>query len=98
MIEQFFENTKYYSYPQNSDFNDFPIEYQYRLFSGQTIYHLADNEVEILEVGPIMRSLDKIRYKFNPWYSDFNYLPFDGDERLIARRKLYHINDHIVFK
>ena len=36
-------------------------------------------------------------YENNPWNSYFDDLPFDGDERLIARRRLYRINDDIIF-
>ena len=35
-------------------------------------------------------------YKSNPQNSNFNDLPFDGDERLITKRQIYHINDNIA--
>ena len=35
-------------------------------------------------------------YKSNNQNADFDYLPFDGDESLITRRLIYHINDDIV--
>ena len=37
-------------------------------------------------------------YTFYPLNANFNDLPFDGFERLIIRRKLYHIYDHIAFR
>ena len=40
--------------------------------------------------------LDKKIYKSNNWNANFDDLPFDDDESLIARRKLYRINDIIV--
>ena len=35
-------------------------------------------------------------YEGNPQSSDFGDLPFDGDERLITRQRIYCINDDIV--
>ena len=35
-------------------------------------------------------------YNNSPRNSDFNDLPFDVDERLISRRKVYRINDDII--
>ena len=32
LIKQYFENIKEYSYPQNFDLNDLPIEYKQMLF------------------------------------------------------------------
>ena len=34
--------------------------------------------------------------EINPQYSNFNDLPFDGDQRLITIRLIYRINDDIV--
>ena len=89
---------KYGSYPQNADFDDLPIEYKQRLFTEQPIYCLTDNIVERLKVGSIKRSLDNKRYEGNNHNADFDYVPFDGDERLIPRRPIYCMNDDIVFR
>ena len=35
-------------------------------------------------------------YESNLWSPNFNYLPFDGDQSLIDRRQIYHVNDYIV--
>ena len=35
-------------------------------------------------------------YESNPQNHDFYYLPFDGDEMLIARRWIYRIYDYII--
>ena len=103
MIERSFENIKYVSYPQNDDFDDLSIEYKQRLSIEWQIDCLTGNNVERLKVSLIRWSLDNIGHKSNPRDADFDYLPFDGDERLIARWqldrwRLYHINDHIVFR
>ena len=37
-------------------------------------------------------------YKGNIQNFDFEYLPFDGDERFISRQRTYFINDDIVFR
>ena len=36
-------------------------------------------------------------YEINPGNADLDDLPFDGDERLIARQWIYPINDDIIF-
>ena len=98
MIERLFENIKYGSYYRNDDFNDSPIEYEQRLFTKKPIDSFTNNSVEIFKVGSIKRLLDNRIYESNHWNSDFDYLPFDGDERLLARITLYHIHDDIVFR
>ena len=74
------------------------IEYEQSLFTKLPIYCLNDNSVEMLKIIPIYRSLDNKRYKRNPQNNHFNDLPFDDDERLLARQRLYCINNNIVFK
>ena len=67
------------------------------MFTWQTIYCLTENELERLKVSPIKQSLDNKIYESNHRNTDFNDLPFDGDERLIARQQLYRIKDNILF-
>ena len=97
MNEQSFENVKYVSFPRNDDFDDLPIEYEHMLFTRQPIDNVTDSIVERLKVSSIERSFDKRIYESNPQNSDFDDLSFDGDERLITRRKIYRINDDVVF-
>ena len=59
---------------------------------------LTDNKVERLKVSLIKQTLDNRKYKCNPRNSDYYDLPFYGDTRLIPRRRLYRINDNVVFK
>ena len=92
-----FENTKYDSYPQNADFYYLPIEYEKTFFTKRSIYWLTDNIIERLKVILIRRSFDNRIHESNPRNSNFDELPFDGDERLITRRQIYCINDDIVF-
>ena len=61
------------------------IEYKRRLFTKQPINSLTDNSVERLKVNSIKRLLDNIIYESNPQNTDFDDLPFDGDEGWIAR-------------
>ena len=35
-------------------------------------------------------------YVINPWNSNWYDLPLDGDQRLVARIRIYFINDDIV--
>ena len=49
-----------------------------------------------MKVSTIKQSLDNIIYESNPQNDNFNYLPFDGDERLIARWQIYRIKDDII--
>ena len=64
----------------------------------KTIDCLTDNIVERLKVSLIERSFHNQIYESNTRNSDFYYSTFDGDERLITRRQIYHINDIIVFR
>ena len=98
MIELSFENIKYGSYPQNSDFNDLPIEYEKKLFTKLPIDSLTDNTVERLKVISIERLFDNIIYESDPLNANFYYLPFDCDERLITRRRIYFMNGDIIFR
>ena len=66
------------------------------LFAEQPIYPLNGNKVERLKVSLIKISLDNIRYESYPRNDNFYYLSFNGDEILIARKQIYHINDDIV--
>ena len=50
-----------------------------------------------MKVSLIEKLLDKIIYENNHQNADIEDLPFDGDEWLIARKLLYHINDNIIF-
>ena len=51
-----------------------------------------------MKVSTIRQQLVDIIYEINPRDANFDNLPFDGDERLIARQKIYRINDDIVFR
>ena len=68
------------------------------MFKTQPIDSLTYNSVERFKVSLIKQLLGNRIYESNPQNSDFGDLPFDGDEILIARRRLYHINDDIAFK
>ena len=84
-IERLFEKIKYGSYPQNADFYDLPIEYKETLFKERPIYCLTNNKVERLKVSSIEGSIDNRKYESSPQNDNFYDLPFDGDERLIAK-------------
>ena len=86
MIKKSFDNIKYGSYPQNTDFDDLRIDYKQRLFKYLAIDCLTDNKVERFKVILIKILLDKIIYKSNPQNASFDDLPFDGDESFIGRR------------
>ena len=86
MIKLLFENIKYGSYPQHADFERLHIEYKQRLYTKLPIDCLTDNIVERLKVSLIERSLNNRIYGTNPWNADLDYLPFHGNERLIARQ------------
>ena len=83
-IEQYFDNIKYGSYPQNSDCDDLPIEYEQGFFTKRPIDCFANNIVERLKAIFIERSFDNRIYKSNPQNVKFDDLPFDCDERLIT--------------
>ena len=84
-----FENIKYGSYHQNANFYDLPIEYKQSFSTKRPIYHLTNNITETLKVSPIKKSLDNRIYKSNTRDAYSDDLPFDGDERLISRWRLY---------
>ena len=92
------ENIKYGSYPINDDFNDLPIEYEHMFFTKQPIDCLTNNIIERLKVSFIKISVDTRTHKSDPQNYDFDDLPFDGNERLIAEQQIYRINDDIVFR
>ena len=75
-----------------------PIEYELRLFLKRPIYCLTNNIVESLKVSLIKWLFDHIIYEINPPNADFDDVPFGGDESLIPRRRLYCINDNILFR
>ena len=54
--------------------------------------------MERFKVCLIGKLLHNRIYKGNIQNSDFEYLPFDGDERFISRQRTYFINDDIVFR
>ena len=68
------------------------------LFTKKPMDRVTDNILERLKVSSIERSFDKIMYEINPRNSDFVYLPFYGDQRLIAGKRLYCVNDGILFR
>ena len=97
-IERLFENINDDSYPQNDDFDYLPIKYEQRLFKKQPIYCLTGNSVEILKISLIEWLICNIIYRINPWNANFDDISFDDEKRLIARRRLCHINDDIIFR
>ena len=50
-----------------------------------------------MKVSSINQLFDNIIYESNPQNEYFDDLPFNGDERLIPRWRIYSINDDIVF-
>ena len=68
------------------------------LFTKRPIDCLTNNIIERLKVGSIERSFDNIVYEINPLNADICDFPFDGDERLFIRRRIFGINDDIVFR
>ena len=76
-IKQSFETIKYGSYPQNSDFDDLPIEYQQRLLTQQKIDGLIDNKLENLNISLIERLFENIKYGSYPQNSDSEDLPIE---------------------
>ena len=75
-----------------------PIEYEQKFFTKKLIYSLTNNIVERLEVSSIERSFDNIIYESKPLNANFDDLPFDGYEILIARLQIYDVNYDIVFR
>ena len=50
----------------------------------------------MLKVSLIKRSFDNLKCVSNTPNADFDYLPFDCDQRLITRQIIYSINDIMV--
>ena len=73
MIEQLFENKQYGSYPQNSNFDGFTIEYKPRLFTELPMDRLTNNKVERVKVGSIEQLLDNRGYESNNRNAGFDY-------------------------
>ena len=88
--------TIYENYPQNCDFGDLSFEYDQRLITRLPIYCLNNKILERFKVSSIRRSFDNLNYGINPRNSDFHYLPFDYDQKLITRLQIYNINDNII--
>ena len=63
---------------------DLPIEYKLTLSTNLPIDSLTDNIVERLKFSLVERSFNNRIYERNPQNSNCFYLPFDGDQRLIA--------------
>ena len=89
-------NIKYGSYLESDDFEDLHIEYKQRLFTKPPIDRSFNNILETLKVSPIELLYDNRISESNPQHSDFDDLPFDGDEGLLARRQLYRVDYHII--
>ena len=66
------------------------------MFTKLPIDCLTNDMVDILKVSLIKKILDKWMYVINPWYYDLSDVPFDDDERLIAKRQIYRINNNSV--
>ena len=69
-----------------------------KLLKKWPIDHLNDNIVEKLKVSLIEQFLDNIIYESNHLNVDFNDLPFDGDEGVITRWRIYYMKDNNVFR
>ena len=67
------------------------------MFTKRPIDGLTNNIIERLNISSTKRLIDKIIYESNPQNADFDDLHFDGAGRLITRRRIYRINDDIVF-
>ena len=61
------------------------------------MYHLTYNIVERLKVSSTEQYFDNRMYESYPQNDDFFALSFDGDQRLISWRRIYSVNDDIVF-
>ena len=68
-----------------------------KLFTELPIYGITNNIRERLKVILTKRSFDNIMNGNNTQNSDFGYLPFDCDERLITIQWIYRINDDVLF-
>ena len=67
------------------------------LFTEQLIDCLTNSIVEWLNVSLAKRFFDKRIFESNHQNSNFDYLPFYGDEMLITNQQIYLIRDYIVF-
>ena len=72
------------------------IEYEQKKFIKRPIGCSTNNTVERLKDSRIELSYDKLMYVSNLRSADFDDLPFDGDESLITKRRIYHINDWLI--
>ena len=52
----------------------------------------------MLKVSSIKRLFNNRIYERNPQNANLDYLLFDGNERLVTRQKIYHINYNIIFR
>ena len=66
------------------------------MFTKLPIYHLTDNIVERLKVSSTEQLFDNLMYVSNPQNANLCDLPFGGDQGLIPRLQIYHINDDVV--
>ena len=66
--------------------------------SKRPVDRLTDNIIERLMINRTEWLLDNRIYESNTKNFDFDNLPFDGDEMLIARRGIYRIDNNIVFR
>ena len=62
------------------------------------IDYLKNNILERLKVSSIKSSFDNWIYVSNPQNANFYDLPLYGDQRLIAGRKIYHVNGDILYR
>ena len=97
MVKRSSDKIKYGGYPQDSIFDDLPIEYKQSLFTKRPIDNLTDNSVERLKVSSVEWSLGNKIYKSNHQNADLDDLPWNGDERLIAIWPIDSINGDVVF-
>ena len=66
------------------------------MFTKLPIDHLTNNIVEMLKVSFIGLLFDNLKCLIIPRNTNFDDLPFDFYQRLITRRRIYHIHDNIV--
>ena len=84
------------SYPQNADIDDLPFEYDQMFFTKWPIDYLNNIIVKGLKVSLTKQFFDNLIRVINPQNAHFDDLLFDCDERFIAIRLMYCINDNIV--
>ena len=66
------------------------------MFTKIPIDHSTNNIVERLKVALIKLLFDNLIYVGHPQNTNFDYLPFDGDERFITIQWIYRINGDIL--